>query len=293
MGRKQQVTGRKLSAVSLETLHQILPGHLSDFTRQLQFEKRREDFEEDISASRRSTISSICVASSASNRLKIFFSCGGSPSSGNRDAEDSFPDSGDAAGVSVSLTSAGRSSHTSSQVATSFAPCLISVFGPQEFLFVTFPGTAKTSRFCSSAQRAVMRVPEYSAASTTSTPTDIPLKIRLRIGKFGGAANVPIANSETIAPPSAKICSANREFSFGYITSTPVPNTATVLPFAAIAPRWLAVSTPRAIPLIMTSPWPARSHASRSAIPDPYAVGCRVPTMAIPGCFRTSGFPRT
>jgi len=32
---------------------------------------------------------------------------------------------------------------------------------------VTFPGTAKTSRFCSSAQRAVMRVPLYSAASTT------------------------------------------------------------------------------------------------------------------------------
>ena len=33
-----------------------------------------------------------------------------------------------------------------------------------------------------------MRVPEYSAASTTSTPTDIPLMMRLRMGKFCGAA---------------------------------------------------------------------------------------------------------
>ena len=32
-----------------------------------------------------------------------------------------------------------------------------------------------------------MRVPEYSAASTTSTPIDIPLRIRLRMGKFCGA----------------------------------------------------------------------------------------------------------
>src|SRR5438552_1999009 len=44
------------------------------------------------------------------------------------------------------------------------------VFGPQEFLLVTFPGTAKTSRLCSRAQRAVMRVPLYSAVSTTRTP---------------------------------------------------------------------------------------------------------------------------
>jgi hypothetical protein len=36
----------------------------------------------------------------------------------------------------------------------SFAPCLIHLFGPQEFLFATLPGTAKTSRFCSSAHRA-------------------------------------------------------------------------------------------------------------------------------------------
>jgi hypothetical protein len=61
--------------------------------------------------------------------------------------------------VSASLTPAGRSCHTSSYVATSFAPCLISVFGPQEFWFVTLPGTAKTSRFCSRAQPAVTVFP--------------------------------------------------------------------------------------------------------------------------------------
>ena len=60
----------------------------------------------------------------------------------------------------------------------------MSVFGPQEFLLVTLPGTAKTSRFCSSAQRAVMRVPEYSAASTTSTPIDMPLMNAVADGKI-------------------------------------------------------------------------------------------------------------
>jgi len=58
------------------------------------------------------------------------FSCGASAWSGNRDAEDGSPDSGGGGGVSASLTSAGRSSHTSSHVATSSAPCLISVIGP-------------------------------------------------------------------------------------------------------------------------------------------------------------------
>ena len=70
---------------------------------------------------------------------------------------------------------------------------------------MTFPGTAKTSRFCSSAQRAVIRVLLYSAASTTSTPKDIPLMIRLRIGKFCGAANVAKGNSEINAPPILSI----------------------------------------------------------------------------------------
>jgi hypothetical protein len=76
----------------------------------------------------------------------------------------------------------------SAHVAAGFASGFISVLGPQECLFVTFAATADTSRFCSSGQRDVMRVAVYSAASTSRTPTDMPLRIRLRIGKFWGGA---------------------------------------------------------------------------------------------------------
>jgi hypothetical protein len=41
-----------------------------------------------------------------------------------------------------------------------------------------------------------MRVPLYSAASMTNTPTEIPLMMRLRMGKFCGAAKVFMGNSE-------------------------------------------------------------------------------------------------
>ena len=40
---------------------------------------------------------------------------------------------------------------------------------------------------------------------------------------------------------------------------------------------------PRAIPLTISSRRTARSRDSISAIPDPYGVGCRVPTTAIAG----------
>src|SRR5713226_1030918 len=135
-------------------------------------------------------------------------------SSGNRDAVSGGEDSSWTE-LRVSWMSVGSSSQSSYQVATSLAPCLIKVLGPQELLLVTLPGTAYTSRFCSRAQRAVMRVPLYSAASTTSTPADMPLMMRFRIGKFCGAANVPMGNSEISAPPSDSICSERRLFSLG------------------------------------------------------------------------------
>src|SRR5579883_844276 len=58
---------------------------------------------------------------------------------------------------------AGNSSITSSHWSTSLAPCLMSRFGPKLCGDVIFPGTAKTSRFCSSASRAVMSEPLYSS----------------------------------------------------------------------------------------------------------------------------------
>ena len=91
----------------------------------------------------------------------------------------------------------------------------MSVLGPQEFLLVTLPGTAKTSRFCSRAQRDVILVPLYSAASTTSTPIEMPLMMRLRMGKFCGAAKVFMGNSEIRAPPRASICSVIRRIFLG------------------------------------------------------------------------------
>ena len=43
----------------------------------------------------------------------------------------------------------------------------------------------------------------------------------------------------------------------------------------------------------IVNPRDARSLLSRSAMPMPYGVGCRVPTMAIPGRDSVSRFPRT
>ena len=45
------------------------------------------------------------------------------------------------------------------------------------------PGTANTSRPCSSAKRAVISEPDFAAASTTTTPRAMPEMIRLRRGK--------------------------------------------------------------------------------------------------------------
>ena len=69
----------------------------------------------------------------------------------------------------------------SSAFSTSFAPCLIRVFGVQDPLLVTLPGTANTSLFCSTAQRAVMRVPEFSLAHPVDEPP------RLAISALTGA----------------------------------------------------------------------------------------------------------
>jgi len=51
---------------------------------------------------------------------------------------------------------------------------------------VALPGTAKTSRPCSSASLAVMSDPLRGAASTTTVPRQIPLISRFRTGKWPG-----------------------------------------------------------------------------------------------------------
>ena len=118
--------------------------------------------EDDIADSSSSVSSPMCADSSAFSRLRIHFSSGGSLSSGNRDADDAARDSGEAGDLPVRFL-----------CSTSLAPCLMRLFRPQEFLLVRLPGTAKTSRFCSSTMRAVIRALEYSAARTASGRTVI------------------------------------------------------------------------------------------------------------------------
>ena len=65
------------------------------------------------------------------------------------------------------------------------------------------PGTANTSRPWSPARRAVTSEPLRAAASTTRTPSERPLMMRLRHGKFHGMGRVPKGNSDTSAPCSA------------------------------------------------------------------------------------------
>ena len=69
------------------------------------------------------------------------------------------------------------------------------------------PGTANTSRPCSSAKRAVISEPERCAASTMTTPSDRPEMIRLRRGKSRARGSQPSGISE-IAAPSARIASS-------------------------------------------------------------------------------------
>jgi hypothetical protein len=69
---------------------------------------------------------------------------------------------------------------------------------------------------------------------------DLPTRLSQVATSFGALFDEGRCNS-------ARICSASRQFCWGWITSTPVPNTAKVSPLAQIAPRRLARSTPRAI----------------------------------------------
>lgn len=184
------------------TFTKFLPGSCRTLPANSSSKSAANISEDESSGSNCSTKESMCVDSSGLNNDMILFSWGGRPFSasvGNRDAVCGGLDTWWASSSWIRIA-VGSSSQTSSQVAVSLAPCFINVLGPQAFLLVTLPGTAYTSRPCSRAQRAVMRVPLNSAASITRTPTLSPLMMRLRIGKFWGAAKVPKGNSVINAP---------------------------------------------------------------------------------------------
>ena len=83
---------------------------------------------------------------------------------------------------------------------TGVAPCLIRPLVPSARGSSGEPGTAKTSRPCSAARRAVISEPERFAASTMTTPSASPEISRLRRGKSRARGSQPSGISESAAP---------------------------------------------------------------------------------------------
>ena len=102
----------------------------------------------------------------------------------------------------------------SSALSTSVAPLRMRSLVPRQRGSSGEPGTANTSRPCSSAKRAVMSEPEPSAASTTSTPSAMPEMMRLRRGKWRACGSVPTGSS-AISTPRSAIASCSARFSSG------------------------------------------------------------------------------
>ena len=82
-------------------------------------------------------------------------------------------------------------SSISSAVETGVAPSRISASGPRECGEKIEPGTAKTSRFCSTAKRAVIIAPLLKSPSTIRVPSVRPDMMRLRRGKYSERGFVP------------------------------------------------------------------------------------------------------
>ena len=142
------------------------------------------------------------------------------------------------------------------------------------------PGKAKTSRPCSSAQRAVTNEPLRCAASTTSTPLLRPLIMRFRRGKLRGKGSISKGNSDTRAPPASIKLSARRTCRRGYIVSKPFPSTAILAPCVFIAAVCATPSIPLASPLVIVTPHAESFSQNNRAHRSPYQEYCRLPTTA-------------
>jgi len=92
------------------------------------------------------------------------------------------------------------SSKISSTILTGFAsPFFIRLLHPREFERNISHGTANKSLPCSRARLAVIKVPDFSPASTTIVPFDIPEIISFLIGKLYGFGHSPSGKIEIIA----------------------------------------------------------------------------------------------
>jgi hypothetical protein len=100
------------------------------------------------------------------------------------------------------------SSKISSTLLVSFAsPDFTSVLHQREWALNISQGTANKSFPCSRARFAVIKVPDFSQASTTIIPFEIPAIISFLIGKLYVFAHSPRGNIERIAPPASITCS--------------------------------------------------------------------------------------
>lgn len=109
-----------------------------------------------------------------------------------------------------------NSQRTSSGVITHLArPSRMRELAPRLPGRITSPGTAKTSLPNSRASRAVMRLPEFSAASVTSVPSEKEATSAFRMGKWCASGPAPGANAETTAPPEATMESKSPRFDRG------------------------------------------------------------------------------
>ena len=95
------------------------------------------------------------------------------------------------------------SSRMSSARITSLAPSRMSRFVPALRAESTFPGTAKTSRPCSRAKRAVIREPLRRVASTTPRPERKSADNPVAYGKMVAVRRRAEGNSERTAPLEA------------------------------------------------------------------------------------------
>ena len=163
------------------------------------------------------------------------------------------------------------SSRISSADSTIFAPSRSSACAPRLRPLRTLPGTASTSRPCSSAQRAVMSDPLFSPASTTTTARDRPLMMRLRSGKNCGSGGVPGTQLADDGAALRRCRRASDAARADTSTSTPDPRTRDRRRRRPTsAPRCAAESTPRASPLTIDEA--ARREIAGEPLGDRQAV---------------------
>ena len=142
------------------------------------------------------------------------------------------------------------------------------------------------------ASRAVIREPERSAASTTTTPSDRPAMIRLRRGKWRACGAVPGGSSATTAPRSAMRAMQRRVLRRVGTSSTPPADDGDGAGRAS-APRCAAASMPRARPETTTSPARPRPAASSPAMRRPRPRRCARRPSRRSGASSRPASPRT